>query len=236
MIGLVVLPLFVSACSTLHVEDEREIHVAHVTAPAVVYVKDFDLRPGNFEAESGILPITPTAFGGPMALIPRALGIPEENATRERDLVNLMSSALVENLQIVGLNARHLPAGETFPNKGWLVRGAFMQVDEGNRLRRALVGFGSGATRLRVVVWVSDLSNHSPGPFYVLDTSTHSSRKPGAVFSFDPYIGIARFLTDGLDMETNVTQIATEIADDISDRSRAGVASQGWKEKLKGLL
>jgi Domain of unknown function (DUF4410) len=236
LIALLVLPLFISACSTLHVEDEQEIHAARATAPAVVYVKDFDLRSQNFEAESGILPVTPTAFGGPTALIPRVLGIPEENAMRERDLVNLMSSALVENLQIAGLNARHLPIGETFPSKGWLVRGAFMQVDEGNRLRRALVGFGSGATRLRVVVWVSDLSNHSPGPFYVLDTSTHSSRKPGAVFSFDPYIGIARFLTDGLDMETNVTQIATEIADDISERSRTGEAYEDWKEKLKGLL
>jgi hypothetical protein len=111
-----------------------------------------------------------------------------------------------------------------------------MQVDEGNRLRRALIGFSSGAAKLRVVVWVSDLSNRSPGPFYVLDTSTHSSRKPGAVFSLDPYVGIARFLTEGLGMETNVTQIATVIAHDISERSRASVASQDWKEKLKGLL
>jgi hypothetical protein len=56
----------------------------------------------------------------------------------------------------------------------------------------------------------------------MLETSTHSSRKPGAAFSFDPYIGVARFLTDGLDMETNVTKAAAEVAEDIDQRSKPG--------------
>jgi len=236
LIGLMAASFFLSACSALRVEDEREIHAAPTSAPVVVYVKDFDLQNGNFQPETGILPIAPLAVGGPAALIPRVLGVPEDNTLRMRELVNLMSSSLVEDLQMAGVNARHLPPEETFPSRGWLVRGAFIQVDEGNRLRRALVGLGSGATKLRVVVWVSDLSNHSPGPFYVLDTSTHSSRKPGAAFSLDPYVGAARFLTDGLDMETNVTEIAAEIADNISEQSTSSKPAEYWKEKLKQFL
>ena len=148
-------------------------------APRMIYVRDFDLKPGIFQAESGILPINPISGGVPGAfIIPRILGVPEDSGDRERELLKLMSSTLVEDLTSAGLNARFLPSGELLPSEGWLVRGAFVQVDEGNRLRRALIGFGSGETRLRVIVWVSDLGHSSSGPFCALDTSTHSSRKP----------------------------------------------------------
>jgi hypothetical protein len=162
--------------------------------------------------------------------------VPEDSAVRERELVKLMSSALVDDLTSAGLNARFLPSGELLPSEGWLVRGAFVQVDEGNRLRRALIGFGSGATRLRVIVWVSDLGHSSSGPFCALDTSTHSSRKPGAVLSFDPYVGAARFVIDGLDLDTNITQLAAQIADDISERSRTGKPPGNWKALLRRIL
>jgi len=52
----------------------------------------------------------------------------------------------------------------------------------------------------------------------------------------DPYVGAARFLTDGLDMETNVTEIAAEIADNISEQSTSSKPAEYWKEKLKQFL
>jgi hypothetical protein len=206
------------------------------TAPRVIYVRGFDLEPGSFQAESGILPISPISAAVPGGFIPRILGVPEDRGDRERELLKLMSSALVEDLRSAGLNARFLPSGELYPSEGWLVRGMFVQVDEGDRLRRALIGFGSGATRLRVIVWVSDLGHGSSGPFCALDTSTHSSRKPGAALSFDPYVGAARFVIDGLDLDTNVIQIAGQIADDISERSRTGKPPVKWKAQLRRFL
>jgi hypothetical protein len=232
---VVAVCLLLSACSNIHVEDEREMSAMPSAAPRVIYVKDFYLGPGSFQAESGILPISPIpAVHG--AFIPRILGVPEDNGDRERELLKLMSSALLDDLTTAGLNARFLPSGELIPSEGWLVRGAFVQVDEGNRMRRALIGFGSGATKLRVIVWVSDLAHVSSGPFCALDTSTHSSRKPGAALSFDPYVGAARFVLDGLDLDANVTQIAAQIADDISERSRTGKPPDTWKAELRRFL
>ena len=216
-IALLAVCLVLSACSNIRVEDEREMGALPPNPPRVIYVRDFELEPGTFQAESGILPLRPTSAGAPIL---RVLGVPEESAVRERELVKLMSSALVSDLADAGLNAQFLPSDKLFPREGWLVRGAFVQVDEGNRLRRALLGFGSGATRLRVVAWISDLTHGSSGPFCALDTSTHSSGKPGAAFSFDPYVGATRFVIDGLDLNTNVEEIAAEIADDITERSR----------------
>ena len=34
------------------------------TAPRMIYVRDFDLKPGIFQAESGILPISPISASG----------------------------------------------------------------------------------------------------------------------------------------------------------------------------
>ena len=207
------------------------------TVPKMIYVRDFDLKPGIFQTESGILPVNPISGGVPGAsTIPRILGVPEDRGDRERELLKLMSSALVDDLTSAGLNARFLPSSELLPSEGWLVRGAFVEIDEGNRLKRALIGFGSGATRLRVIVWVSDLGHGSSGPFCALDTSTHSSRKPGAALSFDPYVGAARFVLDGLDLDTNVTQIAAQIADDIGERSRTGKPPDSWRSRLRRVL
>jgi hypothetical protein len=64
-------------------------------APRMIYVKDFDLKPGSFQAESGILPISPISAGVPGAFIPRILGVPEDSGDRERELLKLISSALV---------------------------------------------------------------------------------------------------------------------------------------------
>jgi hypothetical protein len=232
-IGLLAVCLVLSACSSIRVEDEREMRAMPANPPRVIYVRNFDLEPGTFQAESGILPIRPISAG---AFILRLLGVPEESAVRERELVKLMSSALVNDLAGAGLNAQFLRSDEPFPSEGWLVRGAFVRVEEGNRLRRALLGFGNGATRLRVVTWVSDLAHGSSGPFCALDTSTHSSGKPGAAFSFDPYVGATRFVIDGLDLDTNVEQIAAEIADDITERARTGKPPDIWKAQLRRFL
>jgi hypothetical protein len=123
-----------------------------------------------------------------------------------------MSETLVENLTNGGLNALRLIADEVLPREGWLERGAFIQTDEGNRLRRALIGLGSGKTKLEVIVSVSNLAWGSQEPFCELDSSIHSSEWPGAVVTFNPYVGAARFMLGALDLDINVTQTAARIA------------------------
>src|SRR5689334_18729478 len=105
--------LLLSACSNIRVEDEREMSAMPQIAPRMIYVRDFDLKPGIFQAESGILPINPISGGVPSAsIIPRILGVPEDGGDRERELLKLMSATLVEDLTSAGLNARFLPSGE----------------------------------------------------------------------------------------------------------------------------
>jgi len=91
--GLILISLLVNACSAVRVEEEREMHATPATPPTVVYVKDFDLQSRDFRGETDILPLAPLTINGPTALIPRLLGVPEDNVIRASELVNLMSSA-----------------------------------------------------------------------------------------------------------------------------------------------
>lgn len=233
--GLIAGCLTLFGCSSVSVQNERELRAMPAAAPKTIYVADFELNAQYFHSESGILPIAPQP-SGPLGLIPRLLGVPQDPGARARELVNLMSSTLIEDLTNAGLNARHLRVGENPPGEGWLVRGTFMQIDEGNRLRRALIGFGNGKTELQVVVSVSDMAEGLPKPFYEMGTITYSSERPGAVISFNPYAAASRFVLCGLDLDTNVMQTASRIAGDIAERFRTGSPPRDLGTELLRLL
>ena len=53
-----------------------------------------------------------------------------------RKLVEEMSAALLEDLTKAGLVARRLAGTNHIPASGWLVRGVFTSVNQGNHSRR----------------------------------------------------------------------------------------------------
>ena len=96
--------------------------------------------------------------------------------------------------------------------RGCLARGMFTEVEEGNRLRRAVIGFGQGKTDLQVSVSLDDLKCGVPKPFYEFDTSPDSGNKPGGV----KFAAAAKYAFAGFDLEKNVTQTASAIAADVT--------------------
>jgi Domain of unknown function (DUF4410) len=196
------------------ISGQRELGAASAGGPTVVYVTDFDLDAQSIRSEPGLLP-PPGPLGN---ILPRPPGAPKDPAIRARELVDLMSTTLVQDLIKAGLNARRLPLAESPPASGWLVRGVFTQVDEGNRLRRAVIGFGAGQTELQLAVAIDDLAQGVPKPFYELDTTAASGKLPGAVITVNPYVAAARFVLAGHDLEHNVKQTSAKIAADLALR------------------
>jgi len=190
------------------------------TKPAVIYVTDFELEPKNVDVEKNPLPRPPRPPFAPV--LPKPPGEPADSATRARELVDLMATSLVGNLRKAGLGAQRLRPAEPWPASGWLVRGIFTQVDEGNRLRRAVVGFGAGQTRMQVAAAVDDLARGAPNKFYDLKTSAESGKMPGAgpLVMFTPAAVAVRFALAGGDLERNVEQAAARIAADVVARVR----------------
>jgi hypothetical protein len=134
-----------------------------------------------------------------------------------------MSESLVQDLIDKGISARRLAPGESLPSTGWVVRGVFTEVREGNRLRRAVIGFGAGKTELQVLVYLDDLANGAPRPFAEFNTSADSGDKP----SGGKYAAGAKYMMGRFDLDKNVSQTASAIAADISQRIKSQSGASG---------
>jgi len=204
-------------CKSARVTSERQLAPPPAAKPVVVYVTDFEI--GAVQHEDGMLSGRP----GPLGRIGQRLsGASGDPVTRGRQIVDLMANSLVKELSKSGFNALRLPAGRAVPAEGWFVRGLFTEVQEGNRLRRAMIGFGSGQTDVQVITTVDDLSQGPPRPMYEVATDASSGNKPGAAptLVLTPYGAAARFVMAGRDLDKNVKQTAASIAAQMTRRIR----------------
>lgn len=209
--------LFVG-CNTAKVTSERDLSAVPAQRPAMIYVTDFELGAQNIQHEDGVLSGRPGPAG---RLANRLYGTSSDPEARARQLVDLMANSLVKDLRAQDFKATRLPPGAPLPSDGWVLQGAFVQVQEGNRLRRAMIGFGDGATDIQVVVGMQNLSKGPPQSLFEITTDASSGNKPGAgaTLALNPYAAAARFVMSGQDMNKNVRQTASEIAAEINRRA-----------------
>jgi Domain of unknown function (DUF4410) len=178
-------------------------------------VCDFELGVQTIKPEEGIL------VGSRVQTLADSLkGKSSDPAVRARQIVDLMGDSLVKQLTKAGFSASRMGIGSPFPAQGWLLRGLFTEVAEGNRVRRALIGFGQGQTDIQVIATIDDLSQGTPKPLYQIATDATSGSTPGAAptLVLGPYGAAARFVMSGQDLEKNVKQTAAKIAGRITNR------------------
>jgi hypothetical protein len=177
----------------------------------VIYVSDFELDPGNFKQDKGGITGQGSILPPPPPGLPRLGRKPQDPATEAQKLVRLMAENLVSDLTKVGLTARRLLPTEARPTEGLLLSGVFTEVDEGNQMRRALLGFGSGASQMALYVTMADLSSPEQS-LYDVSTQGSSGKKPGAVITLNPYVGAAKFVMTKNAPEKMVKKTASRIA------------------------
>jgi hypothetical protein len=200
------------------ISGERDVGAGPATVPRTIYVSDFDLEAQDIQTETGPLESLRQQRGRTGGILPKPHATQKDPEARSRELVDLMATSLVSDLVRLGFDARRLGHPKPLPAEGLLVRGVFAHVDEGNRVRRAVIGFGAGETDLQVIVTVDDLVQGSPKPFYELDTSAESRKLPGAAITLNPYVAAAKFVVATKDPEKGVKETASKIADEIGRR------------------
>jgi hypothetical protein len=212
------LILALSGCNSAKVTKQSDLGAVPTSRPAIVYVADFDLDPGEIQSGSGVSSLLANRpLGG--SILPHPFGLlPKDKATTARDLVDTMANSVVKDLKSEGFDAQRVSSEEQLPKQGWLLRGIFTEVDEGNRLRRAIIGFGAGKTDLQVATTLDDLSLGSPRPFYEVDTTAQSGNMPGAVITMNPTVAVVRFVLAGGDLNRNAKDTATQIAKSVAAR------------------
>ncbi len=181
--------------------------------PQTTYVADFTLDAEHYSGEEGIRGALPGRLGQRLPH-PLASDNPSEKA---HQIIETMAESLVQGLGAKGLTAQRLrDIAGSLPKEGWLVQGIFTEVDEGNRIKRAVIGFGRGATTMDLQVGISDLASPDPrAPFVVFGTVKDPSKIPGAVVTMNPYVAAAKFVLAKHATERDIKKTAEQIVEEI---------------------
>ena len=203
--------------------------------PNTIHVCDFKLDPSLIKTDptgnglgSGILGSSGSG-GGILGRLrqrtqPDIHGTPEEQALQ---IVNLLAQKTTDELLKLKRNSDRLGnCADTPAVSGWVVRGEFRNVDEGNRAERAAIGFGEGATHLDLNVQVQSRSEGAEAkPVEVFDTAKEPGKKPGAIVTLNPYVLAAKFHMEKNATEKDIQQTAEEIAKELDRLAQPREAS-----------
>lgn len=102
----------------------------------------------------------------------------EEQLKVGRAAAQALSVELVKAIQKLGL-ATERAAGAPPTGNVVVIEGQFISIDEGNRLRRVVVGLGVGATEVKTQVQVYAATPTGRRLVQEFETAAQSSRKPG---------------------------------------------------------
>jgi len=205
------LSLLLSACGGAKVTHQSDIGPVPMARPTTIYVANFDLDVGDIKSQGIVSSVT--------GILPHPLGLfAQDKQTTANELVETMATSLVKDLTAAGFQAQRIAAETNPPSDGWLLRGVFTQVDEGSRLRRAIIGFGAGKTDMEVETKLDDLSQGPPLPFYEVDTSAQSGSMPGAVVTMSPAAAAVKFILAKGDLNRNARDTASQIARSVAAR------------------
>jgi hypothetical protein len=181
----------------------------------VIYVSDFELDAQSVTVDKGgvVGQHRPGILERPRK---REEQDPEAQAKK---LVNVMTENLVADLQKTGYKAQRLSSGDPRPASGAWVHGVFTEVDEGSRIHRAVIGFGSGQATMNLYVTLTDLA-HPDKPLYDVSQTDASKDKMGAVITMNPYVAAAKFVMEKNAPEKMVKKTASEISAQVASQMK----------------
>ena len=115
--------------------------------------------------------------------------------------------------------------------------GQFRSIDQGNRLRRAVVGFGAGASEVKALVQIYETTPAGRRLVQDFSTTAKSARRPGigpagAAGAAAGRAARSVVVSGGAAAATAQSQSvegdATHVADEIAKVLRKFFADQGW--------
>lgn len=176
------------------------------TAPEFVYIGDFDLGATTVQAEHKL---------HLLGLFHRS----QDPAQEVAKLQDLLANGIVSDLNRAGMPASRLEADAPRPTNGWLVTGEFLELKEGNRAERAVVGFGAGDSSAKLYVTLADLAHPEGQNLLDFNTNTNGEKTPGgsvmAVAEHSPWGIVAKYVIGRNASEKDMKEIAKAIADEV---------------------
>ncbi|WP_034997413.1 DUF4410 domain-containing protein [Beijerinckia mobilis] len=186
------------------------------TRSQAIYVSDFSIGNHSLRSESRLSGL----------LVHDVLEQEKANS-----LPSLMSRTIARDLNNKGGRAYRLSEGSPMPTNGILISGALVEIDEGNRIQRSIIGFGAGRTHIQVKVTVKDLSSGKVlSPIHTICRSSSSNKSPGAIVMPSPHVAAAKFLLAGHDLDRNIKHCAAIITNEVLANLDLEISDKNYRD------
>ena len=177
--ALAVMALIVMAgcaqVSTQYVEKSTD----RLPRPQLILVHDYQVSRDEVQLDSAISSrVERTVKGTPEA---------EDKLKVEQEVSRALTTTLVDEIRKLGIRAEPAVMGSPVAGPTLSIEGQIVSINEGNKAKRLVIGLGSGASEVRTLTQVYEVTSGDEHrlveDFY---TTAKSSRKPG----FGPMAGI----------------------------------------------
>ncbi len=221
VVALGLAPAF--GCASARVwRTKRHVEESRISPPSVLLVYDLSVRPSSVQVDG--LPFsgeTPT----------------HEQLELGRKVADSFSRQLVEDLTERGIHAARATSAVTPPLNALVLKGHFVSIHEGSRMKRVVVGFGAGASAIRAELQVYQQTEMGLRRLVDGEAEAKGSKKPGMAVpvgvgavagraatsaAISGGITVATELTGGLEAD------AGRIAEKLAERAEALYRRRGW--------
>jgi hypothetical protein len=222
--------LMLAGCAGSKVKTTQEVAASGLARPQQVLVYNFAVSPEEVKQNSGLLARLKGNF--------QHADQTAEQIQIGREVADALATELTEKIQSWGLHA--VRAGQSMPLKpgSILITGHFVNIDEGNRLKRMVIGFGAGQSTVDAMVSVMAPAASGYEELIGFDAHADSGEMPGAavtgpagaaagagtaaVLATNAALGAAK------NYRSSSAQEAKGMADAIAKELAKYFAQQGW--------
>jgi Domain of unknown function (DUF4410) len=225
----VVLLMLVAACARVHVATVQSTPAAFLPPPSRVVVYDFAISPDQVKLDAGI--------GAALMRSGQSAAALQWQAAEETQAA--LAQTLTNRLLSYGLPVEHLAPGVPPPPNSVLVQGQIVSVNEGNRTRRTLVGFGAGESQIEADAQLYRVDDPAQPAYLAGFTgSADSGRMPGAAETMGAGAVADRLATSTVmagathagaeSRRTGNEALADKLANALAHQIGRYAAAQGW--------
>jgi hypothetical protein len=197
--------------------------------PQLIVVHDFAVSPDAVSLEG--------AAGA--RLMDRARGTSEADERLQvgQTVARVVTENLVKEIKKLGIPAEPASAATAVAGSSLSVEGQLLSIDQGNRLRRAVVGFGAGASEVKVLVQIYETTTAGRRLVQDFSTTAKSARRPGmgpagaagaAAGRAAKSVAVSGGAAAATAHSQSVEGDATHVADEIAKVLGKFFADQGW--------
>jgi len=218
--------VFTAACGQTGVRNIKLTRETNLPRPSRILVADFAVSEREVTESQGIMRQQPSI---------------KDAAERERqiatDVRNALADEVVDGLRGLGFAVDRVSRGTRAKGDELLIDGHFFTVDEGDPLRRVMIGFGNGASTVESQIYVYQGSESRK--LLEFATQSNSGKLPGAA----PMLGVSSVAQGGVTVGTvfvnatmsgfktyrsDVARMAAASGDQVVRYLSEFFARQGW--------